>query len=229
MLHFWPSQTLPTPLFGTMKHPNTFSSFILSRPKPFPPHSPFHGSFLAFTDPSHPTLVSHEKHPNPFSCFILNLPKPFPLHSWEPRSTELFFHASFLVFPNHSHPTLGNHEAPKPFFMFRFSPSETLPTGFLGSMGSPNSSSPSQPLPTPLLRKIQSSIRPMNLQTHGKQQTTRNKFANPKVKKYQRVRSCPATVLVLLALQDSLSKRLNLKLFLGWVRAPWVPPFYTKN
>ena len=59
----------------------------------------------------------------------------------------------------------------------------------------------------------------MNLQTHGKQQTTKNKFANPKVKKYQRVRSCPATVLVLLALQNSLSKRLDLKLFLGWVRA----------
>ena len=113
--------------------------------------------------------------------------------------------------------------------MVRFSPSETLPTRFLGSMGSPNPFSPSQPLPTPLLRKIQSSILPMNLQTHGKEQTTKNKFANPKVKKYQRVRSCPATVLVLLALQNSLSKRLNLKLFLGWVRATRGPPFYTKN
>ena len=113
--------------------------------------------------------------------------------------------------------------------MVRFSPFETLPTRFLGSMGSPNPFSPSQPLPTPLLRKIQSSIRPMNLQTHGKQQTTKNKFANPKVKKYQQVRSCPATVLVLLALQNSPSKRLNLKLFLGWVRAPRGPPFYTRN
>ena len=189
--------------------------------------TPFDASFLTFPNPSHPTLVNHEapkplfmlhfepsqalptpllgtmKHPNPFSCFILNFPKPFPLHSWEPRSTEFLFHASFLAFPNHSHPSLGNHEATKPFFMVRFSPSETLPTRFLGSMGSPNLFAPLQPLPTPLLRKIQSSIRPMNLQTHGKQQTTKNKFANPKVKKYQRVRSCPATVLVLLAQQAS--------------------------
>ena len=161
MLHFGPSQALPTPLLWTMKHSTPFSRFILNLPKHFPPHSwepwstqtLFHASFWAFPDPSHPTLENHEKHPTPFSRFILNLPKPFPPHSWEPRSTqllfplhswetrstELLFHASFLAFPNHSHPALGNHVAPKPFFMVRFNFSETLPTRFLRSIGSPNS------------------------------------------------------------------------------------------
>ena len=50
------------------KHPNHFSCFIFSLPKPFPPHSwepwstqtPFHASFLAFPNLSHPTLGNHE-------------------------------------------------------------------------------------------------------------------------------------------------------------------------
>ena len=67
MLHFWPFQTLPTPLLGAMKHPNPFSCFIFSVSKPFPPHSwepwstqpLFHASFLAFPNHSHNTLGNH--------------------------------------------------------------------------------------------------------------------------------------------------------------------------
>ena len=84
---------LPTLLLGTMR--NT--------------QPPFHASFLAFPNPSHPTLGSHEKHPNPFSCFIFSVPKPFP-------------------------PTLGNHEARNPFFMRHFWPSQTIPTTLLGTI-----------------------------------------------------------------------------------------------
>ena len=58
---------LPTPPLRTMR--NTQTSF--------------HASFLAFPNPSHPTLGSHEA-PKPFSSFIFTVP---------------------------SHPNLGNHEA----------------------------------------------------------------------------------------------------------------------
>ena len=179
--------------------------FILS--KPFPPH--FLEAWAAQTT----------------FCY----PKPFTPHSWEPWNTQTPFHTSFLAFPNHSHSIFGNHKAPKPFFMVRFSPSEIFPTRFLENINFPNSYSPFQPLSIPLLRKIQSNIRPMNLQTHGKQQTTKNKFTNPKIKKYQWNRSCPTTALIFLAFQNPFSKCLNLKLFLGWVRVPRGPPFYTKN
>ena len=38
MLHFEPSQTLPLPLLGTMKHATLFSCFSFGVPKPFPQH-----------------------------------------------------------------------------------------------------------------------------------------------------------------------------------------------
>ena len=237
MLHFWPFQTPPTPLFGAMKHPNPFSCFIFRVSMPFPPHSwepwstqpLFHASFLAFPNHSHNTLGNHEKHPPPFSCFIFNNyswepwetpqplfmlhflhsetlptpllgaikhPNPFscfilafpspshptlgnhekhpnplpipllgavkhpnhfscfilafpsPSHSWEPWSTQPCFHASFLAFSDPSHPTLGNHEAPKPFFMLHFASSQALPTPLLGTV---NLFLMLQTLPTPLL------------------------------------------------------------------------------
>ena len=123
--HFAPSQTLPTPLLGAMKHPNQFSCFIFGLPGPFPPHAwepwstqtLFHASFFAFPSFSHPTLGNHEKRQNPFSCFIVSFPKPFPPHSWEPWETP----------KPPSHPTLGSHEAPKPLFMLHFSVSKPFP------------------------------------------------------------------------------------------------------
>ena len=128
MFQFLPSQTLPNPRLGTMKHPNPFSCFI----------------FRTFPSPSHPILGNHEapkpllmfhaprflragwerklnmKHEKGFGCFswflrlgwegapttllgtILNLPKPFPPHACEPWSTQPPFHASFLAFPDPS-------------------------------------------------------------------------------------------------------------------------------
>ena len=93
MLHFLPSQALPTLRLGTMKH--------------------------ALPTPRLWTM----KHPTPFSCFVFGVPRPFPPHSWEPWSTQTLFHASFWAFPNPSHPTLGNHEIPNSFFMLHFEPS----------------------------------------------------------------------------------------------------------
>ena len=123
--HFAPSQTLPIPLLGAMKHPNHFSCFIFGLPGPFPPHAwepwstqtLYHASFFAFPSFSHPTLGNHEKRQNPFSCFIVSFPKPFPPHSWEPWETP----------KPPSHPTLGSHEAPKPLFMLHFSVSKPFP------------------------------------------------------------------------------------------------------
>ena len=143
MLHFLHSQTLPTPLLGTMKNPNPFSCFIFSLPKPFPPHSwePW-STQPPFANP----LLWTMKHPTPFSCFIFGLPRLFPPHSWEfmlhfEHSQALpapllgtRFDASCLAFPDPSHPTHGNHEAPKPFFMLHFEPSQALPTPHLGTM-----------------------------------------------------------------------------------------------
>ena len=70
MLHFWPSQTIPTTLLGT----------ILSLPKPFPPH---------FCEPwsSQPR----------FLCFIFDLPRPIPPHAWEPWSTQTSLSTCFYT------------------------------------------------------------------------------------------------------------------------------------
>ena len=95
--------------------------------------TPFHASFFAFRNPSHPSLGSH-KAPKPLFMLHFSVSKPFPPHSWEPWSTQPCFHASFLAFPDPSHPTLGNHEAPKPFFMLHFLPSQAFPTPLLGTM-----------------------------------------------------------------------------------------------
>ena len=61
MLHFEPSQALPTPLLGTMR--NT--------------QAPFHASFLAFPSPSHPTLGNHEA-PKPFFMLHFELSQALP-------------------------------------------------------------------------------------------------------------------------------------------------------
>ena len=121
MLHFWPSQTIPTTLLGTMKHPNFSFGLFLHMGTMRNTQNPSHASFLAFqTIPTtllgtvrntHPVFMlyflttilgNHEKHPNPFSC-------------------------SFFAFRNPSHPTLGSHEAPKPLFMLHFSVSKPFP------------------------------------------------------------------------------------------------------
>ena len=98
MLHFWPFQTLPTPLLGAMKHPNPFSCFIFSVSKPFPPHSwepwstqpLFHASFLAFPNHSHNTLGNHfepsQALPTPL-LWAMKQPTPvFMLHFWPPQA-----------------------------------------------------------------------------------------------------------------------------------------------
>ena len=106
-----------------MRNSNLFSCFILSLPKPFPPHSwepwktqtPFHASFWAFPNHSYPPSWEPRETQTPFHASFC--PKPFPPHAWEPWKTQTPFHASFWAFPNPSHPTLGNHEKLKPFFM----------------------------------------------------------------------------------------------------------------
>ena len=104
--------------------------------------TPFHASFFAFRNPSHPTLGSH-KAPKPLFMLHFSVSKPFPPHSWEPWSTQPCFHASFLAFPDPSH----HHEAPKPFFMLHFAPSQALPP----LLGTVSLFLMLQTLPTPLL------------------------------------------------------------------------------
>ena len=145
--------------------------------------TPFHASFFAFRNPSHPTLGSH-KAPKPLFMLHFSVSKPFPPHSWEPWSTQPCFHASFLAFPDPSHPTLGNHEAPKPFFMLHFAPSQALPTTLgnreplfeasasshptLGNHEAPKSLFmlhflPSQAFPTPLLGTMRNARTPFHV------------------------------------------------------------------
>ena len=123
---FWPSQTLPTPLLGTMKHPTLFSCFIFGLPQATlgnheAPKPLFMLHFCAFPNLFPPTLVSHEAPTPPFHASFLAFPRPFPPHACEPWSTQTLFHASFWAFPSPSHPTLGNHEAPKPLLMLHAS------------------------------------------------------------------------------------------------------------
>ena len=127
VLRFWPSQTLPTPLMGTMKHPNPLSCFILTLPKPFPPHSweprstqlLFHASFWAFPGPSHP-LVNHEA-PNPL--FMLRfwpsqtLPTPLIGTMKHPTTFSCFILRLPKPFPPQS---CEPWETPKPFLMLHF-------------------------------------------------------------------------------------------------------------
>ena len=126
----------PNTLGNHEKHPPPFSCFIFDNYSWEPwetPQPPFHASFFAFRNPSHPTLGSHKaprplfmlhfsvskpfpphlgtmKHATLFSCFILGLPRPFPPYAWEPWSTQTLFHASFCAFASPSRPTLGNRE-----------------------------------------------------------------------------------------------------------------------
>ena len=105
MLHFAPSQALPTPLLGTV------NLFLMLQTLPTPllgtmrnTHPLFHVSLkgvgssaaaIAFVDQRN---LQPQKFPS------------FPPHAWEPWSTQTLFHASFFSFPSFSHPTLGNHE-----------------------------------------------------------------------------------------------------------------------
>jgi hypothetical protein len=111
--------------------------FILSLPKPFPPHSwepwntqiPFHDLFWHFLNPSHPILWKHGQ------------PKQ---EAWAAQTTPP--HASLWSFPNPPHPTLENNskqrstqmfflEVPRFFSIFPM----TCPLGPLGKRMTPMS------------------------------------------------------------------------------------------